>query len=175
MPYQLLAADISEDVSQAYQYNAWNLSYEDVVDSQEHPIHVSYQYMDLCKTDYGFEQDFCELDARMYFRIMRYFADKTIRELVDAGARGVCVDNEGHWVRLRRHEALHKPLKEQLSKISRNIVNGTPMIFHFGLYTAEDGNACRETGVRSPRIYFMLGVYGLIYPLLFDPYHELTK
>lgn len=38
-----------------------------------------------------------------------------------------------------------------------------------------DGNACRETGVRSPRIYFMLGVYGLIYPLLFDPYHELTK
>lgn len=175
MSYQLLAADISEDVSQAYQCNAWNLSNEDVVDSQDHPIHVSYQYIDLCNSDYGFDQDFCELDARMYFRIMRYFANTTIRELVDAGARGVRVDEDGHFVRLRRHEALHKPLKEQLSRISRCIVNGTPMIFHFGLYTAEGGNASRGTGIRSPRIYFMLGVYGLIYPLLFDPYHELTK
>ena len=33
----------------------------------------------------------------------------------------------------------------------------------------------RENGVRSPRIYFMQGLYGVIYPLFFDPYHEITK
>ena len=55
------------------------------------------------------------------------------------------------------------------------ITDGQPIIFHFGLYTDKKHMASRETGVRAPRIYFMQGLYGVIYPLFFDPYHEITK
>lgn len=172
--FTLLPEDLSEEISDAYSHNAWRLSYADIRDSQSHPIHVSYQYMDLYDTKYGFDQDFCARDARMYFRIMRCFANNTIQKLIQAGGRGVVVDEDGNQVCLRRNNALHRTLREPLSKINEDIVKGDPMIFHYGLYTDPDGKASRKTGVRSPRIYFMLGVYGLIYPLLFDPYHELT-
>lgn len=173
--YLILQEDLSADVSDAYCIDAWRLTYDDLNDSIEHhPIHVCYQYLDLCNTDYGFEQAFCELDAKMYFRIMRCFANRTIYEILEAGGRGVKVDDEGHMVRLSRHDSLHAPLRRQLLKIDKDILSGFPLIFHFGLYTAENGNASRETGIRSPRIYFMMGLYGRIYPLMFDPYHELT-
>ena len=55
------------------------------------------------------------------------------------------------------------------------ITDGQPIIFHFGLYTDKKHMASRETGARAPRIYFMQGLYGVIYPLFFDPYHEITK
>ena len=79
------------------------------------------------------------------------------------------------YFRLRRHSALHKPLKVALDKLNLGITDGQPIIFHFGLYTDKKHMASRETGVRAPRIYFMQGLYGVIYPLFFDPYHEITK
>lgn len=172
--FEILPEDLSEGISHAYAQDAWHLSYDEISESLSHPIHVCYQYMDMGDTGYGFNQEFCVQDALMYFRIMRCFANNTIQQLIQAGGRGVKVDNEGHQVCLRRNNALHRTLREPLSKIDEDLVKGDPMIFHYGLYTDPNGKASRETGVRSPRIYFMLGVYGLIYPLLFDPYHELT-
>jgi hypothetical protein len=40
------------------------------------------------------------------------------------------------------------------------------------LYTNDE--ASRETGVKSPRVYFILGTYGFVYILFFDPYHEIN-
>lgn len=95
---------------------------------------------------------------------MKYISGHTIDELLE--------DNR---FRLRRHFALHKPLKVIIDKLQLGITAGQPIIFHFGLYTDKKEMALRERNVRSPRIYFMQGLYGVIYPLFFDPFHEITK
>ena len=109
-------------------------------------------------------QNFSEKDTFEYFDCMKYISGRTIDELL--------MDDD---FRLRRHSALHKPLKSALDKLELGITEGQPIIFHFGLYTDKKQMASRESGVRSPRIYFMQGLYGVIYPLFFDPYHEITK
>jgi len=140
------------------------IGYEDIRNSSQLPVRISYEYLDMGKTDYGFNQQFTEKDILSYFQNMKYVSSKTIDELVD---------DENFSI--RRHASLHKPLRDILDKVSPEIVKGQPMIFHFGLYTDKNDIASRNTGVRSPRIYFMQGLYGTIYPLFFDPYHEITR
>lgn len=48
------------------------------------------------------------------------------------------------------------------------------IVYHFGLYECPSKQASRQTGERSPRVYFVLGTNGYIYILFFDPYHELN-
>lgn len=143
----------------------WNvISNEDVRNSCLLPIRISYEYADLGKSEYGFNQKFNEKDTLAYFESMKYISGKTIDELL--------IDDN---LRLRRHSALHKPLRIALDKLDLGITKGEPIIFHFGLYTNKRSFASRDKGIRSPRIYFMQGSYGVIYPLFFDPYHEITK
>lgn len=143
----------------------WNvISNDDIRNSCLLPIRISYEFVDMGDTEYGFNQNFSEKDTFEYFDCMKYISGRTIDELLmDDGFR------------LRRHSALHKPLKSALDKLELGITEGQPIIFHFGLYTDKKQMASRESGVRSPRIYFMQGLYGVIYPLFFDPYHEITK
>lgn len=140
------------------------ISNEDVRCSCLLPLRISYEYLDMGKTAYGFDQPFTLEDTQAYFDCMKYLSGKTIDELMD--------DDR---FRLRRHSALHRPLQETLSRLKPDIVKGEPIIFHFPLYTNKVSIADREKNVRSPRIYFMQGLYGVIYPLFFDPYHEITK
>ncbi|MEA3445933.1 MAG: hypothetical protein U9R19_14535, partial [Bacteroidota bacterium] len=48
-----------------------------------------------------------------------------------------------------------------------------PPIGQFALYTDNEVEANRETGNKSPRIFFMLGHFGVFYILFYDPYHEI--
>ncbi len=140
------------------------ISNADVRNSCQLPIRISYEYADTGNSVYGFDQAFTLEDSRNYFSCMKYISGKTIDELL--------LDDN---FRLRRHSSLHKPLREVLGKLSADIVKGEPIIFHFGLYTQKTEMASRAKDIRSPRIYFMQGLYGVIYPLFFDPYHEITK
>lgn len=113
----------------------WNvISNDDVRNSCQLPIRISYEFVDMGYTEYGFDQNFSDKDTFEYFDCMKYISGRTIDELM--------MDDD---FRLRR------------------------------LYTDRKQMASRESGVRSPRIYFMQGSYGVIYPLFFDPYHEITK
>lgn len=47
------------------------------------------------------------------------------------------------------------------------------LAYHFSLYDT-DRWADRSTDTRNSRVYFILGTYGHIYILFFDPYHELN-
>lgn len=47
-----------------------------------------------------------------------------------------------------------------------------PSFYHFALYTNEESS--RKSGIKSPRIYFFIGGNGVIYPLFYDPYHEIN-
>ena len=113
----------------------WNvISNDDVRNSCQLPIRISYEFVDMGDTEYGFDQNFSDKDTFEYFDCMKYISGRTIDELM--------MDDD---FRLRR------------------------------LYTDRKQMASRKSGVRSPRIYFMQGSYGVIYPLFFDPYHEITK
>ena len=85
----------------------WNvISNDDVRNSCLLPIRISYEFVDMGDTEYGFNQNFSEKDTFEYFDCMKYISGRTIDELLmDDGFR------------LRRHSALHKPLKSALDKL----------------------------------------------------------
>ena len=87
------------------------ISNEDVRCSCMLPLRVSYEYLDIGKTQYGFDQLFTLKDTQSYFNCMKYLSGKTVDELIDDGR-----------IQLRRHSALHKNLKENLSQLKADIV-----------------------------------------------------
>lgn len=164
MGIELFDEDIDE-VYQEFTSEPWrHLTNDDVVNSNKLPIRISYEYADMGKTAYSFSQHFTERDVKEYFSKMKHISGKTIWELVDE-----------ETVSLRRHSGgLHKKLKMVLEQLNPEIAKGEPIIFHFHLYT-DKNESSRQTGVRSPRVYFMQGTYGVIYILFFDPFHEITR
>lgn len=78
-------------------------------------------------------------------------------------------------IRLRHHSASHKFTRRKLNKLSKEIVKGGPFIFHFGLYIHKTEDVSCEKNIRSTCIYFMQGLYSVIYPLFFISYHEIAK
>ncbi|MBR1774833.1 MAG: hypothetical protein IJ759_04835 [Bacteroidales bacterium] len=140
------------------------LTNEDIAESHNYPIVVSYKLIDT-QTKYNFLQEMSERETTAYFRIMQKFSSYTLNELIDERRR------EYHLYRTDIRGNLKKAIKD-LTTIDYN--NNELMFYHFALYTDKDVIADRNTGEKSPRIYFILGAYGTIYPVFYDPYHELN-
>lgn len=138
------------------------VSNEDLYLSQQVPVVVCYDLVDLEDTPYHFKQVFHQRDTEMYFERMKDICQGTISDLFNK-------PDDWHF----RRNDVRGNLKRELQKVNPAVVKGNPMIFHFALYTTP-GGADRKKDIRSPRIYFMLGVNGMIYPLFFDPYHEIN-
>ena len=138
------------------------LSIDDVRLSSDIPIVVRYDYVDLGKTEYHFRQTFTHEDTKGYFEKMKTFAGKSINILLQES---------------RTHHFYRSELKGNLLKAVRKVlpksIDTNQIIYHFGLYESKEW-ADRETDTRCSRVYFMLGTYGHIYILFFDPYHELN-
>lgn len=147
-------------------YSSKLLSNEDVANSHDYPIVVSYKLADTGKTQYGFNQEFKQRDTEAYFKIMKLFAKKTLNDLIDSSDR--------HRLHLYRTNLSGK-FGEGFKKLSAERVDSCAATFyHFALYQDKNTIASREKGIRSPRIYFILGSCGTIYPIFFDPFHELN-
>lgn len=138
------------------------IHYEDVRLSHDVPLLVRYDYVDLDKTDYHFLQEFTHEDTKGYFSRMKEFAGKNINSLLDNS-------RNYHFYR----SELKGNVAAAVKKILPKAVSSHQIIYHFNLYDT-DSFANRTSGVRNPRIYFMLGTYGHIYILFFDPFHELN-
>ena len=130
--------------------------------SQQVPVAVCYDLADLDSNPYHFKQPFHLRDTQMYFERMQEICQGVVLDLFDKPL-------EWHF----RRNDVRGNLKRELMKLNPDVVNGNPMIFHFALYTTP-GGADRSRDIRSPRVYFMLGINGMIYPLFFDPYHEIN-
>jgi len=143
------------------------LSPENLKDSQEYPIVVCYKLLDFDKSNYSFTQSFSERDSFEYFQAMKILSTKTINEIMD--------DTEFKQKHHFRLSTLRGNLLKEFKKVlgKKQISENSAMFFHFALYTSKN-KADRKTKVRSPRIYFILGLFGTIYPIFFDPYHELN-
>lgn len=139
------------------------ISNADLYLSQNVPIVVSYDLVDLERTPYHFFQDFTLRDTQAYFSLMKRISGSTVNDLLNS-------EKEFHFYRTD----VRGNLKKVLNMISPEAVEADPLIFHFALYTDADVIADREKDIRAPRIYFMLGRNGVVYMLFFDPYHEIN-
>lgn len=147
-------------------YSSKTLSNQDIANSHDYPIVVSYKLADIGTTEYGFHQSFTKEDTEAYFRIMRRFAKTTLNQLIDSKDR--------HTLHLYRTD-LRGNLRKELKRLCPHGLDvSSATIYHFALYQKKNTTACRETGCRSPRVYFILGSCGTIYPVFFDPFHELN-
>ncbi len=163
----MIDIDIDEDDLRAIHSPARisdTISYEDIRLSKSLPLVISYDLVDITG-DYGFQQEMTNADTVNYFRIMKYLSGKSIDNLEE-------MKRELH---LYHSTTFSRKLREQLQRLTPGKDIGYPLIYHVGLYTAENGDANRETGIRSPRVFFMIGQYGIIHVLFFDPYHEILK
>lgn len=147
-------------------YSSKTLSNQDIANSHDYPIVVSYKLTDIGTTKYGFHQAFTQGDTEAYFRIMRRFAKTTLNQLINSADR-----HSLHLYRTNLRGNIRKEL-ERLCPHGLDVSSST--IYHFALYQKKGVTANRETGVRSPRVYFILGSCGTIYPVFFDPFHELN-
>lgn len=141
------------------------LSLEETKLSHNVPIVISYELADLDATAYHFKQEFLHDDTQKYFSIMKEISCQSINDIIDKSEHSL------HFHRSRVNKRLKKLLQKLDSKCAPDYQE--TFIYHFGLSTDPNG-ASRETGRRSPRIYFMLGRNGMIFPLFFDPYHEIN-
>lgn len=148
------------------EYNT-EISAEYLSDSQDYPIVVCYKLLDFDKSNYNFTQSFSERDTLEYFMAMRTLSTKTINEIMDDTE----FKQKYHFRLSKLQGNLLKEFKKVLGK--KKVTENSAMFFHFALYTSKE-KASRKTKVRSPRIYFILGLFGTIYPVFFDPYHELN-
>lgn len=147
----------------------------DTIDSKEHSAAlnswstVSYRYIDLDKTDYNFMQScFDNDDARSYFEFMSMLTNEPFNVLYDEREVEWHL-NPNNYETDRHFQTLVNKALELDEKLK---VECQPSFFHFALYTNQNAN--RKTGVKSPRIYFFIGANAVIYPLFFDPYHEIN-
>lgn len=116
------------------------------------------------KEDYSFDS-MSEDDSKKLIERLIEFGTHSIDDLLSDEK----ADNrERHLHPSKKLDFLKKV--EECYGCPRNIEN-RPDFYHFALYTNE--NASRETGVKSPRIHFMVGNQAIIYLLFYDAYHEL--
>lgn len=160
----LTADDFWDDIYGPTQVGQ-NLTLEETLLSYDVPIVISYELADLGETDYHFYQEFTHHETQEYFRIMKDLSCCSINHMISES------EHDLHFYRSRVNDLILGLLK----KLDPTCTPGwdSTFIFHFALGTDKEG-ASRELGRRSPRIYFMLGRNGRIFPLFFDPFHEIN-
>lgn len=163
---KVTAADLEDDdfytINSAERFDK-QLSISDIRLSYDLPILIRYDYVDLDITPYHFHQVFTHEDTKGYFKKMKEFAGKSINQIANES------DKEAHFHRSELKGKVRSAIKQILPKA----LETNPIVYHFALYETENW-ADRDTDTRASRVYFMLGTYGHIYVLFFDPYHELN-
>lgn len=146
------------------------LGNEDVAKSLKTKITFSYANVDIGDTAYGFNQEFTNKDTRRYFTLLSEFSRCTLAEMLEVKD---VKDDEGELLHLNR-TYIRGNLRDVFRSLGKEVDDATTIIYHFALYTHRGADACRATGVRSPRVYFMVGQYGIMHILFFDPFHEIN-
>ncbi len=133
------------------------------------PIFFSYDYIDIKQTDFSFSQKCLNnFDIIKYFKKVKDISNKTLNELIDDS------DFKEHF------HIYNNPRGKLLSLIK--IISGKkhikdeelPSIGQFALYTHPKGSS-RSKGIKSPRIFFIVGHSSILYIILYDPYHEIKE
>lgn len=150
----------------AYKFGA-NINNSDFNEALDSPSLISYRYIQLEDTDYHFSQScFDNKDIIAYFRFMQILSCvpfKVLRSRKEKDWHLNYSDYKGNLKRL---------VDVTINKGKALRVECIPPFYHFALYTNE--NSSRKENVKSPRVYFFIGGNAAIYPLFYDPYHEIN-
>lgn len=128
---------------------------------------IAYNYIDIDVTDYRFGQPHLDTnDIKLYFSKLKEFSALTLNELIDG------VDYRQHFHIYSKPNATIRGLLEKLSgkSLTHEYV---PPVGQFALYTGAS-KADRATATKSPRIYFIVGEWGIFHILFYDPFHEIN-
>ena len=140
-----------------------SISYEDSKLSMRQRMVVNYDSIDM-EGKYGFMQDFTQNEIHGYFRQMNKYASVSMNEIIDT------LEYTEHFHASRIRGKLLGLLKEQCGKK----VDEGVMVYHFALEPKSRELALRSSGTRNARVYFLIGRFGIIHVLFFDPYHEIN-
>ncbi len=140
-----------------------SISYEDSKLSMNQRMLVSYDLVDL-DGKYGFLQNFTQEEIHGYFSKMNKYSSVSMNEIIDT------FDYGEHFNESKIRGNLLQLLKERSGK---HVDDGV-MVYHFALEPKKRDEASREKGTRNARVYFLVGKFGIVHVLFFDPYHEIN-
>lgn len=158
--------DDDDDVKVKY-----NFSDRKIADVGKHynktPL-FAYDFLDLDLTEYHFNQECLDNnDIRSYFRKLKELSQLSIDNMIDELSH-------------KEHFHIYNIPNRRIKNLLLQVLNKKamrdeeiPPVGQIGLYTGGEA-ANRETGVKCPRIYFMIGPYAVLYILFYDPYHEIN-
>lgn len=153
--------DEIENVHKRYEWG--NISNDSIAISIKVRPVICYDLIDLDTTAYSFHQScFDNADIKEYFSSLKYISQHTIDDLIQNS------DYKFHF-----HKSQIRGILKNILRQLHNNNDIFPEIYHFALYTSST-KANRNNGIKSPRIYFVVGYSGMIYPLFYDPYHEIN-
>jgi len=128
-----------------------------------------YDYIDISKTKYCFSQQcFDNHDIVKYFETVKVISKKTVNDLIDKS------DHIQHFHIINYPSQKIRKLLSEINNNKQLKDEQIPPIGQFALYTNKEIGS-RENGIKSPRIFFMIGANAVFYPLFYDPYHEISS
>lgn len=139
------------------------ITYQDSLLSMKQKMIVSYDLLDL-DGEYGFLQDFTQEEIHGYFQQMKRFASVSMNEIIEK------FSYTDHFNESKIKGNILRILKGKTDKR----IGDDVMIYHFALEPAKKERACRNSGERNARVYFLVGKFGIVHILFFDPYHEIN-
>ena len=154
--------DELNDIHETYNFNQPPSNQEIAQSKRVKPV-ISYDLVDVSDSNYSFCQGcFDVADAKEYYKKMKKLCLSCIEDVKDSE------DYEWHL-----YPTNGKNIEIELKRLNEGKrLSQMPEIMHFALYTNNAAN--RENNIKSPRIHFMVGARGIIYPLFYDPYHEMN-
>lgn len=134
----------------------------------ENFITIRYNYLNLSENcNASFRQDcFDSKDAYHYFEAMKILA-----ELSPKSSEEITLPNSN-----KKKFSLLQQINRNLRNYLKNYhgpIRQDPSILEIRLYTSASEMANRRKNIKSPRIFCIVGENSEIYPLFYDPYHEI--
>ena len=130
---------------------------------------VCYKYLQM-DGRYGFRQaEWDNRDAVTYFDSMSILANMPIGDFEE-------LDGDWHFYpsKVFKGQNLYAELELIFGEKVLETPEKLPPVYHFALYQDKDVMANRKSGKKSPRIYFFIGDNATLYPMFYDPFHEIN-
>lgn len=157
-----------ENLHRRFQFGQ-KISNSSIALTKEVPPVICYSLINIADNNYGFGQsEFDHLDAKCYFERMRTLSTKSIFDIIDDED----YDPQDWHLNQTRGKNIREAIKKHFN-LQENFE--MPEIFHFALYPKRmQRTPDRSKMIKNPRVHFIVGANGMLYPLFYDPYHELN-
>lgn len=156
--------DIDDEGDLKYKFDGkYDVTLKDI--GSKRPL-FSYDFIFMDDSEYSVRQEcFDNTDIQSYFNKLKNISSVTLNDLIDKS------NYKDHFHAINNpNNKLKDIIKRALGK-SNLTQEEMPIIAQLALYTNKE-LACRTKGIKSPRIFFMIGPHAVFYLIGYDPFHE---